>query len=160
MAASFNEKDARPMGRVAVGVRGIRLREGDYVVGACSTAEGEALLTITEKGYGKRTSIDEYRVCSRGTIGLKNYNVTEKTGKIAAVKMVNEDEDILVISDDATMIRMAVRGISVLGRATQGVRIMRLSEGSRVIDVEKLESAGEEEITADGAQSPEATEEP
>ena len=160
MAATFNEKDARPMGRVAVGVRGIKLREGDDVVGACSTAEGEALLSITEKGYGKRTRIDEYRVCNRGTIGLKNYNVTEKTGRIAAVKMVNEDEDILVISDDATMIRVAVRGISVLGRATQGVRIMRLSEGSRVIDVEKLESAGEEESAADGAQSPETAEEP
>jgi len=147
MAACFNEKDARAMGRVAVGVRGIRLREGDFVVGAGSTNSGEALLTITEKGYGKRTSIEEYSVHGRGGLGLKNYNVTDKTGKIADVKMVNEDDDILVITDDGTIIRMAVKGISMLGRSTQGVRIMRLIEGSRVISIEKTEPEAEEEET-------------
>jgi DNA gyrase subunit A len=149
MATSFNEQDVRAMGRLAVGVRGIKLREGDYVVGAESTSSGEALLTITENGYGKRTPIEEYPVHGRGGIGVKNYNVTEKTGKIAGVKMVKSGEDILVVSDDATIIRMAVDSISVLGRATQGVRIMRLSEGSRVISIESTD--GESEDSAEGA---------
>ena len=144
MAASFNERDVRPMGRGAVGVRGIRLREGDYVVGAGSASAGEQLLTITEKGYGKRTPIGEYTVRGRGGLGIKNYNVTEKTGKIADVKMVSPGDDVLVISDDATIIRMAVDSISVLGRSTQGVRIMRLSEGSRVISIEKTERETED----------------
>ena len=144
MAASFNERDVRPMGRSAVGVRGIRLREGDFVVGAGSSSAGEHLLTITEKGYGKRTPIGEYTVRGRGSMGIKNYNVTEKTGKIADVKMVSPGDDILVISDDATIIRMAVDSISVLGRSTQGVRIMRLSEGSRVISIEKTERETED----------------
>ena len=144
MAASFNEGDVRPMGRSAVGVRGIRLREGDFVVGAGSSSAGEHLLTITEKGYGKRTPIGEYTVRGRGSLGIKNYNVTEKTGKIADVKMVSPGDDILVISDDATIIRMAVDSISVLGRSTQGVRIMRLSEGSRVISIETTERETED----------------
>ena len=145
MAASFNERDVRPMGRGAVGVRGIRLREGDFVVGAGSASAGEHLLTITEKGYGKRTPIGEYTVRGRGGLGIKNYNVTEKTGRIADVKMVSPGDDILVISDDATIIRMAVDSISVLGRSTQGVRIMRLSEGSRVISIETTERETEEQ---------------
>ena len=145
MAVCFNENDVRPMGRTAVGVRGIRLREGDYVVGAGSTSTGNALLTITEKGYGKRTLCSEYAVKGRGGIGLKNYNVTEKTGNIAAVKIVTGDEDVLVITDDATIIRIGVDRISLLGRATQGVRIMRLAEGSRVISIETTEKNSEEE---------------
>jgi len=144
MAACFNENDARAMGRVAVGVRGIRLKAGDYVVGAGSTSSGAALLTKTEKGYGKRTAVEEYSIHGRGGVGIKNYNVTEKTGKIADVKMVNEDDDILVITDDGTIIRMAVKGISMLSRSTQGVRIMRLMEGSRVISIEKTEPEAEE----------------
>ncbi len=145
MAVCFNENDVRPMGRTAVGVRGIRLRSGDYVVEAGSTSAGDALLSITEKGYGKRTSIDEYSVHGRGGIGIKNYNLTEKTGEIADVKMVRSDEDILVITDDATIIRMAVDHISLLSRATQGVRIMRLAEGSRVISIENTDRETEEE---------------
>ena len=145
MAVCFNENDVRPMGRTAVGVRGIRLREGDYVVGAGSTSAGNALLTITEKGYGKRTLCSEYAVKGRGGIGLKNYNVTEKTGNIASVKIVTGDEDVLVITDDATIIRIGVDRISLLGRATQGVRIMRLAESSRVISIETTEKNSEEE---------------
>ena len=144
-AACFNENDARAMGRVAVGVRGIRLREGDFVVGADSTSAGSAVLTITEKGYGKRTPVEEYTVHGRGGLGMKNYNVTDKTGKIADIKMVSGDEDILVITDDGTIIRMAVGGISLLSRSTQGVRIMRLMEGSRVISIEKTEQEAVEE---------------
>ena len=145
MAVCFNENDVRPMGRQAVGVRGIRLREGDYVVGADSTAAGEACLTITERGYGKRTKVEEYSVHNRGGLGIKNYSVTGKTGNIAAVRMVNAEDDILVISDDGTMIRMSCSGISMLSRSTQGVRVMRLLEGSRVIDVEKTDREAEEE---------------
>ena len=147
MAVCFDENDVRPMGRTAVGVRGIRLRPGDFVVGADSTASGSELLTVTEKGYGKRTSVEEYSVHGRGGIGLKNYNVTGKTGAVAAVRMVGAQDDVLVISDDGTIIRMAADRISALGRATQGVRIMRLSEGSRVIDLEKTEREIEEETT-------------
>ena len=144
MAVCFDENDVRPMGRTAVGVRGIRLRKGDYVVGAGSTYGGEALLSITEKGYGKRTPVEEYSVHGRGGLGIRNYNVTDKTGPVADVKMVNPGEDLLVISDDGTIIRMAVDNISLLGRSTQGVRVMRLMEGSRVISIEKTEREAEE----------------
>ncbi len=145
MAACFSENDVRPMGRTAVGVRGIRLRSGDFVVGADSTSAGSTLLTVTEKGYGKRTPVEEYSIHGRGGLGLKNYNVTQKTGSVAAVKMVSAADDVLVISDDGTIIRMAADHISELSRATQGVRIMRLAEGSRVIDLEKTERETEEE---------------
>ena len=146
MAVCFNESDLRPLGRNAMGVRGIRLREGNYVVGAGNSLAGEAVLTITENGYGKRTLLSEYSIHGRGGIGIKNYQVTDKTGGIADVKMVNPGEDILVISDDGTIIRMAVDHISVLGRSTQGVRIMRLAEGSRVISIERTErEQGEDE---------------
>ena len=157
MAVCFNESDLRPLGRNAMGVRGIRLREGDYVVGAGNSLAGEAVLTITEKGYGKRTLLSEYSIHGRGGIGIKNYQVTDKTGGIADVKMVNPGEDILVISDDGTIIRMAVDHISVLGRSTQGVRIMRLAEGSRVISIERTErEQGEDE--AEEAEAEEAPE--
>jgi len=149
-AVCFNEQDVRPMGRIAVGVRGIKLRGDDYVVGAGSSADGTDLLTITEKGYGKRTDVNEYSVHGRGTMGMKNYNLTDKTGKVADVKMVNAEDDILIITDDATIIRTAAERISRLSRATQGVRVMRLIEGSRVISIEKTEKAAEEEAESAG----------
>ena len=154
MSVCFNEQDARPMGRTAVGVRGIKLRGDDYVIGAGSTSAGSALLTITEKGYGKRTPVEEYSVHGRGGLGIKNYNVTDKTGKIADVKVVNDVDDILVITDDGTIIRMSAANISMLSRATQGVRIMRIMDGSRVICIEKTdreeEAAEETEAETDG----------
>ena len=154
MSVCFNEQEARPMGRTAVGVRGIKLRGDDYVIGAGSTSAGSALLTITEKGYGKRTPVEEYSVHGRGGLGIKNYNVTDKTGKIADVKVVNDEDDILVITDDGTIIRMSAANISLLSRATQGVRIMRIMEGSRVICIEKTdreeEAAEETEAETDG----------
>ena len=147
-AICFAETELRPMGRDAVGVRGIRLRPGDYVVGAARAREGGMLLSVTENGYGKRTPIEEYtrgggEPQHRGGMGLKNYNVTEKTGKVAACKVVDDSDDLLVISDDGTIIRMAVDGISVLSRATQGVRLMRVSEGSRVISIARTEKEEE-----------------
>jgi len=160
MAICFKESDVRPMGRVAVGVRGIRLRGDDYVVGAGSTSTGEALLTITEKGYGKRTAVEDYSVHGRGGLGIRNYNVTEKTGLIADVKMVNPGEDILIITDDGTIIRMAVEGISLLGRATQGVRVMRLGGENRVISIEKTEREPAEENEAETAEGEETEQSP
>ena len=146
------------MGRTAVGVRGIKLREGDYVVGAGSSGSGESLLSITEKGYGKRTLLEEYPVHGRGGLGVKNYNVTDKTGSLADVKIVGPGEDILVVSDDATMIRMAADSISLLGRSTQGVRIMRLGEGSRVISIEKTERDSEEDEPGEETETEEKEE--
>ena len=156
MSVCFNEQDARPMGRTAVGVRGIKLRGDDYVIGAGSTSAGSALLTITEKGYGKRTPAEEYSVHGRGGLGIKNYNVTDKTGKIADVLVVNDEDDILVITDDGTIIRMSAANISLLSRATQGVRIMRIMEGSRVICIEKTdreEEAAEEDKSEDAPEN-------
>ena len=145
MAICFKETDARAMGRDAVGVRGIRLREGDFVVGASIAAEGTALLSITENGYGKRTDVGEYSVQNRGGMGLKNYNITEKTGKISDVAVVSGEEDLLVISDDGTIIRMDVGSISLLSRSTQGVRVMRLSDGAKVISIAPTDKEETEE---------------
>ena len=153
-AICFDENDVRAMGREATGVRGIRLRSGDYVVGAAIADPGSDLLSITENGYGKRTAITEYirgtdgMPQKRGGMGLKNYNCTEKTGKVADIRIVSDQDDILVISDDGTIIRMAADTISRLGRATQGVRIMRLAEGAKVISVAKTDKEDEETAPA------------
>ena len=161
MAICFKETDVRCMGRDAVGVRGIRLKEGDYVVSAAVAAENATLLTITENGYGKRTAIGEYlrgdEAQHRGGGGLKGYQVTEKTGKIAGAKVVDGSEDILLISDDGTIIRMAVEDVNCYGRTTQGVRVMRLSEGSRVISLAKADKEEDEE-TENQETAPEGTE--
>ena len=161
MAICFKETDVRCMGRDAVGVRGIRLKEGDYVVSAAVAEENATLLTITENGYGKRTAIGEYlrgdEAQHRGGGGLKGYQVTEKTGKIAGAKVVDGSEDILLISDDGTIIRMPVEDVNCYGRTTQGVRVMRLSEGSRVISLAKADKEEDEE-TEDQETAPEGTE--
>lgn len=153
MSICFSEQDVRPMGRMAAGVRGIKLRDGDYCVGAARAREGGALLTVTENGYGKRTLIEEYmrgesgekHAQSRGGLGLRNYNITEKTGKVAAVKVVDESDDILIISDDGTIIRMAVKDINIYSRATQGVKLMRVQENSKVISIARTETEESEE---------------
>ena len=149
-AICFEETDIRPMGRTAVGVRGIRLRKGDYVVGAARARPDRALLTITENGYGKRTKVEDYPVQYRGGMGVKSYDCTEKTGLVADCKVVDNEDDLLVISDDGTIIRMDCGSISLYGRATQGVRLMRVAEGSRVISVARTEK---EEASAEEADS-------
>ena len=154
-AICFAETDVRPMGREAVGVRGIRLKDGDWVVGAEIAQPDADVLSITENGYGKRTPAADYirggeEPQHRGGSGMKNYNITDKTGPVAAVKVVQESDDVLVVSDDGVIIRMEAAGISVLGRATQGVRIMRLSEGARVISV-ALTDRAESEDAADNS---------
>ena len=150
MAICFDENDVRAMGRQAVGVRGIRLREGDFVVGAARAAEGGDLLTVTENGYGKRTAVGEYSVQKRGGQGLKNYNVTEKTGKVCGAKLVSGDEDVMLISDDGTIIRMATDVISRFSRVTQGVRLMRPAEGARVLSLAKADKVAGEELEESG----------
>ena len=149
MAVCFDENDVRPMGRTAVGVRGIRLREGDYVVGAARMRAGRTVLTITEKGYGKRTPVEEYRITNRGGLGIKNYAVTEKTGKIVGIKVVTGEEDLLLVTQAGILIRTHVDAIREAGRATQGVIVMRFKEeGDQVISLalaEREESTETEE---------------
>ena len=152
MAVCFDENDIRPMGRTAVGVRGIRLREGDYVVGAARAAEGKCVLSITEKGYGKRTPVEEYRVTNRGGIGIKNYMVTEKTGPVVGIKVVDGTEDLLLVTQAGILIRTAVENIRTAGRATQGVIVMRFKEeGDKVISL-ALTDRDEAEETDTGTE--------
>ena len=135
-AVCFDETDVRAMGRTAVGVRGIRLREGDYVVGAAKAQPGKTVLSITERGFGKRTAVEEYRITARGGLGIRNYMVTEKTGPIVGIKVVDGTEDLLLVTEAGILIRTAVENIRVAGRATQGIIVMRFKEeGDRVISM-------------------------
>ena len=135
-AVCFDETDVRAMGRTAVGVRGIRLREGDYVVGAALAQPGKTVLSITERGFGKRTPVEEYRITARGGLGIRNYMVTEKTGPIVGIKVVDGAEDLLLVTEAGILIRTAVENIRIAGRATQGVIVMRFKEeGDRVISM-------------------------
>ena len=138
---TFDEKDVRPIGRVSQGVIGIRIDEDDEVIGMESIIRGgkATLLAITENGFGKRTETDEYRVQTRGGKGVITYKITPKTGKLVGVKIVNGDEDVMLITDKGTIIRMKVEEISVLGRSTQGVTLMRTSDGGKVVSIEILE---------------------
>ena len=146
MAVVFDETDVRAMGRTAVGVRGIKLREGDYVVGAARAQEGKEVLTITEKGYGKKTPVEEYRITNRGGLGIKNYMVTEKTGGIVGVKVVDGSEDLLLVTRAGILIRTPVEAIRTTGRATQGVIVMRFKEeGDSVISMALTEHEESEE---------------
>ena len=155
MAVVFDENDVRPMGRTAVGVRGIRLREGDYVIGAARAEEGREVLSITEKGYGKKTSVEEYRVTGRGGLGVKNYMITDKTGGVIGVKVVDGTEDLLLVTQAGILIRTHVESIRSAGRATQGVIVMRFKEeGDHVI---ALALTDREEAAAETAEAaPEA----
>ncbi len=150
MAVCFDENSVRPMGRDAVGVRGIKLREGDYVVGAARATAGKTVLTITENGYGKRTPVEEYRITNRGGLGIKNYAVTEKTGPVVGIKVVDGSEDLLVATAAGILIRTHVDAIRVAGRATQGVIVMRFKEeGDKVIS---LALAEREEVSTDSEE--------
>ncbi|MFD1928383.1 DNA gyrase subunit A [Sporosarcina siberiensis] len=156
MLIKFNETDIRTMGRVAGGVRGIRLRKGDIAVGMDIVSDGEEILVVTEKGFGKRTPIEEYRIQSRGGYGLKTLNVTERNGLLVAMKAVDGTEDLMLITIHGILIRMAIEDISVIGRSTQGVRLIRLGEDELVatvakvlkeeIEVEGIDEEGTEEV--------------
>ena len=151
-AVCFDETDVRAMGRTAVGVRGIRLREGDFVIGAARADEGKTVLSITENGYGKRTPIEEYRITNRGGLGIRNYMVTEKTGCVIGMKLVDGTEDLLLVTEAGILIRTPVENIRVAGRATQGVIVMRFKEeGDKVIslalaDPEEKDETPEENV--------------
>ncbi len=158
MSIRFNENDVRPMGRTARGVRAIKLHEDDYVVGACIAESGSKLLAVTESGYGKKTELDEYKVQTRGGKGILTYKITEKTGKLAGIKTVTDEDDIMLITSDGIVIRMASDEISTYGRQTQGVRLMRLDDGVQVVSVtvtekmEETEDQPENDETAENTQ--------
>ena len=144
---TFEEKDVRPMGRTAQGVIGIRLDEEDYVIGMESIVEGNknaTLLAITENGFGKRTELDEYRVQTRGGKGVITYKITPKTGKLVGIRIATDDEDVMLITENGTIIRLNVKDISVLGRSTQGVTLMRTNEG-KVVSIETINPEEEQE---------------
>ena len=140
MCITFDEKEVRPIGRVSQGVIGIRLDEDDEVIGMESVIAGgkATLLAITENGFGKRTELDEYRVQLRGGKGVITYKITPKTGKLVGVRIATEDDDVMLITDTGTIIRMKVKEVSVLGRSTQGVTLMRTSDGGKVVSIETL----------------------
>lgn len=140
MSITFDEKDVRPIGRTAQGVIGIRISEDDEVIGMESIIPGgkATLLAITENGFGKRTELDEYRVQARGGKGVITYKVTPKTGELVGVRIASEGEDVMLITDTGTIIRLNVKDISVLGRSTQGVTLMRTSDGGKVVSIETL----------------------
>ena len=149
MAIRFHESDVRCMGRDAVGVRGIKLREGDWVVGGEIVQEDRLLFSVTENGYGKRTDPGEFSVQNRGGQGVKGYQCTQKTGPVAAVAMVAGQEDLMMISDDGTIIRTPAADISVISRATQGVKVMTVADGVKVIGL----AVAEPEEESDGEES-------
>ena len=140
MCITFDEKDVRPIGRVSQGVIGIRLDEDDEVIGMESIIAGgkATLLAITENGFGKRTELDEYRVQIRGGKGVVTYKITSKTGKLVGARIATDDEDVMLITDKGTIIRLKVKDISVLGRPTQGVTLMRTTDGGKVVSIETL----------------------
>ena len=159
MAICFNENDVRCMGRDAAGVRGISLNEGDYVVGAEKMEEGKTLLTLTENGYGKRTVLPEYLRTgpdgekipqSRGGKGLKNYNITPKTGNIAGCRVVGDNDDVMIIENGGVIIRVPAASINVYKRDVQGVIVMRVDEGNKVVSLERVEQ--DEELEAQETQ--------
>ena len=154
-AVCFDETDVRAMGRTAVGVRGIRLREGDYVIGAARADAGKTVLSITENGFGKRTPVEEYRITNRGGLGIRNYMVTDKTGRVVGMKMVDGTEDLLLVTEAGILIRTPVENIRVAGRATQGVIVMRFKEeGDHVISMALADPEEKDET----AETPETEE--
>ena len=159
-AIRFREDKVRPMGRDARGVRGVALREGDRVVGMSTFAHDspETLLTVCERGYGKRTPLSEYPVKNRGGMGVITIRTTARNGQVVAVRVVSEDDHLILITDRGKLIRVLIRGISLVGRNTQGVRIMRVDEGETVSSVERLAEPEEGEDIAEA--DPDAEPEP
>ena len=157
MAICFNENDVRPMGRDAAGVRGISLAAGDCVIGAVKAEEGTTLLTVTENGYGKRTELNEYLRTgpegtkipqSRGGKGLKNYNITEKTGNVAGCCLVSDTDDVMLIENGGVIIRVPASSINIYKRDVMGVIIMRIESGNKLVSIERVEAEEEEETEA------------
>jgi DNA gyrase subunit A len=162
MAIRFHESDVRPMGRTAAGVRGLRLRKSDVVVGMVVARPDSTLLVVAERGLGKRTDVEAYRFQHRGGSGVINLKTSAKTGQVVAVKAVQEDEQLMIITRNGVVNRQRVAEISVIGRATQGVKLVNLDEGDTVVDVARVvtdEENGEgADPTEDVAEALEAAE--
>ncbi len=160
MAIRFDEQDVRPMGRVSRGVRGIKLREGDYVVGMSVCRENADMLVVSEKGFGKRTDVDEYKIQTRGGMGVLTYSISDKTGSVAGINMVDDNQDIMLITNDGTIIRMAAADISRFGRVTKGVTLMRFNDDVKIVGIAltEHEEADAEEDT-ENAENPDNTQE-
>ncbi len=146
MGIKFSEKDVRPMGRTATGVKAITLREEDYVVSAVKIMENAEILNVTEKGFGKRTETDAFTVQYRGGKGLKVHQLTEKTGALTGVILVEENEEVMLMTSEGIIIRLRARDISTIGRVSQGVKLMNLNDGVTVVGIAKI---SEEDIKDD-----------
>ena len=157
MAICLEESSIRPLSRSAHGVRAIKLREGDCVVSMARVREGATLLTVTEKGYGKRTALENYRIQGRGGYGLTNYKVDEERGKVCGIKIVDETDDIILISSEGIIIRILASDIRVMGRIAKGVRVMRVGNDAKVVaftraehddsaEIEKVEQLTDEQL--------------
>ncbi|NNE68638.1 MAG: DNA gyrase subunit A, partial [Pyrinomonadaceae bacterium] len=148
MAIRFKETDVRPMGRVARGVRGINLREGDYVIGVCAVEDdSQKILTISEKGFGKRTEVGNYRLINRGGKGVINMKTTEKTGKVVASFPVEDDSEIMIITKQAKLIRIGVENVRETGRSAQGVTLIKTGDDDTVTSASLLDSEAKEPKT-------------
>jgi DNA gyrase subunit A len=154
MAIRFAESDVRPMGRTAYGVRGISLREGDEVVAMEVVRQGGTLLTVTENGYGKRTEIDEYRLQSRGGLGIINIQTSDRNGRVVGVAYVVSGDELMLISQQGKVIRMSTDDIRVIGRATQGVRLIETEENDKVVSIARLEEEDGPQEEGEGTQPP------
>jgi DNA gyrase subunit A len=155
MAIRFEETDVRPMGRNAYGVRGITLRDDDYVVAMEVVKSGGTLLTVTERGFGKRTEIDEYRVQSRGGVGVINISTTTRNGPVVGVSYVQEGDELLVITQQGMILRMQTNDVRSIGRATQGVTLINIEDDDKVVSIARLvEKEGDEDGEAPAAEPP------
>jgi DNA gyrase subunit A len=160
MAIRFHESDVRPMGRTAAGVRGLRLRKNDVVVGMVVVRPDATLLVVAEKGLGKRTDVEAYRLQRRGGSGVINLKVSPRTGQVVAVKAVRGDEQLMIITRNGVVNRQRVAEISVIGRATQGVKLVNLDEGDTVVDVARVVTEEDDEVSGaeDATEAVEAAE--
>jgi DNA gyrase subunit A len=155
MAIRFDETDVRPMGRTAYGVRGISLRDDDEVVAMEVVREGGTMLTVTQNGYGKRTELEEYRIQSRGGVGIINIQTSDRNGKVVGIAYVHDDDELMLISQQGKILRMVTKDIRAIGRATQGVRLLGVEEGDQVVSVARLAEREEENGAVEGPSEPE-----
>ena len=155
MAIRFSEQDARPMGRTAYGVNGINLREGDHVVAMEVVSDDATLLTVCANGFGKRTEVAEYRKQTRGGIGLKNVQTSDRNGLVVGIACVTDQDDLLLVTEQGQIIRMPTSGLRAIGRNTQGVRLIDLAEGDRVVSIATLMQL---EDVVDAPETPETPE--
>jgi DNA gyrase subunit A len=162
-AIHFHESAVRPMGRTATGVKAIKLNDDkDYVIGmVCASEDSASLLVVSEKGYGKRSDLTEYRITNRGGKGVKAMNVTDKTGAIVAIKEVVDSDDLMIINKSGITIRISMEQLRIMGRATQGVRLIRVGEGDEISSVEKISREEDENSESSdlATESSETTEE-